>query len=171
MRTRSVEFDYLSTFDTAEPRHHRVAPYSIFFCPEGHGYLDATALDISPRNNEPAYATISYRLNRIVSGSVKILPENLPAERPQPQRYALVYHLLPVVARRHDVAAYFPNTQITYHDDSSATVTATITNLWQVRQILLRYGTACTVLKPPELVELFRATTQGLWEIYQHPGP
>ena len=72
----------------------------------------------------------------------------------------------PMVARRRDVAAYFPNTQISYHDDGSASVTATVTNLWQARQILLRYGDACVVSEPPELVALFRATARGLSALY-----
>jgi hypothetical protein len=64
------------------------------------------------------------------------------------------------------VAAYFPDTQIAYHDDGGATVTAMVTNLWQTRQILLRYGDACEVLEPAELVALFRKTAHGLSEIY-----
>jgi predicted DNA-binding transcriptional regulator YafY len=94
----------------------------------------------------------------------------LPPARPHPHTYTLRYRLLPVVARRRDVAAYFPETQMTYHDDGSATVTARVTNLWQTRQILLRYGDACTVLEPPELVDLFRATSRGLAQIYD-PQP
>jgi hypothetical protein len=90
----------------------------------------------------------------------------LPPERIQPPSFALCYHLLPEVARRRDVAAYFPQTQIEYHDDGSATVTAVVTNLWQARQVLLRYGTGCKVLRPPELVELFRQTAQGLASLY-----
>ena len=34
------------------------------------------------------------------------------------------------------------------------------------RQILLRYGDACEVLEPAELVALFRKTARGLAEIY-----
>lgn len=165
-KRQELAFDYLSTFDETTPRHHRVAPYGIFFRPEGHGYLDATLLEVTPRGNEPRYAAISYRLNRIVSGTVEVLPTVLPPERKRPNTYTLCYRLVPVVARRRDVATYFPGSQITYHDDGSATVTATITNLWQARQVLLRYGTACIVLEPPELIDLFRATARGLVEIY-----
>jgi hypothetical protein len=74
--------------------------------------------------------------------------------------------LHPVVARRRDVATYFPQTHIDYHEDGSATVTAVVTNLWQTRQILLRYGTGCCVLEPPELVALFRETASGLAQMY-----
>lgn len=84
---------------------------------------------MKPAGGETIHAAIDYRLDRIVPGSVKVLPTMLPPERVVPRFYPLRYHLLPVVARRRDVAAYFPNTQIEYHDDGSATVTTTVTNL------------------------------------------
>lgn len=163
---RLLEFDYLSTYDIDTPRRHCVAPYAIYFIPEGHGYLDATILDVSPDGNEPKYAAISYRLNRIVSGTVTILPDSIPPERPKSPTYTLCYRLAPIVARRRDIAVLFPKTQIEYHEDGSATITATITNLWQARQMLLRYGAGCEVLEPPELIDMFRETTSGLADIY-----
>jgi len=45
-------------------------------------------------------------------------------------------------------------------------VTATVTNLWQTRQVLLRYGDACEVLEPLELIALFRKTAAGLANLY-----
>jgi hypothetical protein len=161
-----LSFSYWSTFDTEAPRRHRVAPYGLFFRPEGHAYLDATLLEVTPAKSETIHAAIDYRLDRIVVGTVAVLPTMLPPRRPRPRAYTLRYRLLPVVARRRDVAAYFPDTHITYHDDGSATVTATVTNLWQTRQILLRYGDACEVLEPPELIALFRATVAGLTALY-----
>ncbi len=107
---RQLVFDYLSNFDE-HPRRHRVAPYAIFFRAEGHGYLDATLLDVSPRGYELPNTTIWYRLNRIVSGSITILPDVLPPQRMQPLSYRLVYRLAPVVARRRDVTVYFPETR------------------------------------------------------------
>jgi predicted DNA-binding transcriptional regulator YafY len=163
---RELEFSYLSTFDTDTPRRHRVAPYAIFFRPEGHVYLDATLLAVVPAQGETLHAAIDYRLDRIVAGSAVVLPAKLPPQRLQPRSYTLRYRLAPVVARRRDVAAYFPQTQIDYHDDGSATVTATVTNLWQTRQILLRYGDACEVLEPAELIALFRKTAAGLMRLY-----
>jgi predicted DNA-binding transcriptional regulator YafY len=163
---RELAFQYWSTFDTDMARHHRVAPYGIFFRPEGHAYLDATLLEVTPLGGETLHAAIDYRLDRIVVGTVHILPQMLPSQRLQPMTYTLRYWLHPIVARRHDVAAYFPSTQIVYQDDGSAIVTATMTNLWQTRQVLLRYGDACHVLDPPELVSLFRTTAAGLARHY-----
>ncbi len=163
---REIVFSYWSTADVDAPRRHRVAPYGVFFRPEGHAYLDATLLEATPTRGETLHAAIDYRLDRIVTGSVVVLPAMLPPQRLQPRAYTLRYKLLPIVARRRDVAAYFPDTLITYQDDGSATVTATVTNLWQTRHILLRYGDACQVLDPPELIQLFRETTAGLTRLY-----
>jgi predicted DNA-binding transcriptional regulator YafY len=163
---RELAFDYLSTFDGELPRRHRVAPYGIAFRAEGHGYLDATVLEVAPRGGETLLAAIDYRLDRIVAGSVELLPTMLPPIRPGPATYALRYSLVPQVAHRRDVAAYFPNTRISYRDDGGAEVTATSSNLWQARQILLRYGDACIVHEPAELVALFRRTAEGLARLY-----
>ncbi|MBX0326229.1 WYL domain-containing protein [Oscillochloris sp. ZM17-4] len=163
---RELSFAYLGSFDGDQPRHHRVAPYGITFRPEGHGYLDATLLDVTPRGGEVIRAAIDYRLDRIVAGSAAVLPTMLPPQRALPPSYRLRYTLVPQVARRRDLAAVFPEAQISYRDDGGAEVTATVTNLWQARQLLLRYGDACTVHEPPELVELFRKTALGLAEIY-----
>jgi predicted DNA-binding transcriptional regulator YafY len=169
-RRQELVFDYLGTFDEDTPRRHRVAPYLVFFRPEGHGYLDATLLEATPHGNEIVRSAIHYRLDRIVPGSARLLPQMLPPQRVAPPTYTIRYRLLPVVARRRDVAAYFPNTIIDYQPDGGAFVTATITNLWQARQILLRYGTACEVVEPAELVELFRATARGLAALYERGG-
>ncbi|MFV9504479.1 MAG: helix-turn-helix transcriptional regulator [Oscillochloridaceae bacterium umkhey_bin13] len=166
---RELAFDYLSTFDAETPRRHRVAPYGITLRPEGHGYLDATLLEVKPRGGETLHAALDYRLDRIVTGSATILPTVLPATRISPPSYQVRYSLVAQVARRRDVATYFPNSDITYHADGSAEVTATVTNLWQARQILLRYGDACLVHEPAELVELFRKTAQGLGHLYLPP--
>lgn len=167
---RELSFSYLSSFDQATPRRHRVLPYRLFVRPEGHVYLDATLLEVSPSGGETPHAAIDYRLDRVVPGSAELLPRMLPPQRPRPRRYTLIYDLHPNVARRRDVASYFPETEITYHADGSATVSAQITNLWQARHILLRYGDACVVRAPTELISLFRKTAAGLYHIYGDEG-
>lgn len=167
---REIAFDYRSTFDAEQPRRHRVAPYGVTFRPDGHGYLDATVLEVAPKGGEILYAAIDYRLDRIVPGTAEILPAMLPPERLPSPHYTVRYTLVPRVARRHDVTTHFPDTAIDYHPDGSATITATVTNLWQTRQVLLRYGDACQVHEPPELVALFRQTALGLIRLYGAEG-
>ncbi len=166
---RELQFRYLEA-DGSE-RQHRVAPYHVFFRPEGHAYLDATVLEVIPAGPPARLTAVEYRLDRIVPGSAQILSQVLPPVRPAPPSYRLRYRLTPAVAKRRDVAAYFPETEIVYHDDGSATVSATITNLWQARQILLRYGDGCMVEEPPELIEKFQETARGLAAIYGVTSP
>ncbi len=93
----------------------------------------------------------------------------LPPQRVAPPSYQLRYTLVPQVAYRRDLATYFPHAQITYQANGSAEITAMVTNLGHARQLLLRYGDACIVHDPPELVALFRKTAQGLGRIYDLP--
>lgn len=165
-RRQEVAFLYWSTLDSKQPRYHRVAPYRIFR-PEGQSdLLDATLLEVRPAGEETVHDTVHYRLEHIVPGSVELLPNALPTERIIPPVLTLRYRLAPRMARQQDVLPYFPGTQISYQDDGSALVTATITNLWQTHQVLLRYGAACEVLEPPELVALFRETAQEFAQVY-----
>lgn len=158
MQRQELTFAYRSPRADGATIQHRVAPYEIVYRPEGHAYLDATLLEVTPRDPAaPIPSPVHYRLDRIVPDSLEILPTVLPPLRPQPPIYHLSYRLDPAVARRKDVAPHFPNTEIVYNEDGSATVTAITTNLWQARQTLLRYGPACTVLEPANLVGLFRA--------------
>jgi predicted DNA-binding transcriptional regulator YafY len=164
---RELQFIYRSNSPEGAMVRHRVAPYTILFRPEGHVYLDATTLAVEPRLPGTVIPDAAhYRLDRILPESVTILPTMLPPGRIAARTIPITYHLVPAVARRRDLAAHFPETRITYHDDGSATIQAVTTNLWQARQTLLRYGTACAVTEPPELVELFKATARGLAAIY-----
>jgi predicted DNA-binding transcriptional regulator YafY len=105
---------------------------------------------------------VEYRLERIVRKTAQLLPTMIPAKRPAQPTYRLVYKLDAAVARRKDLATFFPDSQITYHDDDTATVEAVVTNLWTTRQVLLRYGGACVVIEPPELIEMFRETAREI---------
>ena len=111
-RRQELEFDYLITFDLDQPRRHRVAPYLVFFQPEGHGYLDATLLAVTPAGGERIHAAIHYRLDRIIPGTAHVLPTMLPPQRIAPPSYQLRYHIVAAVARRREIATYFPGTQI-----------------------------------------------------------
>ena len=55
---RELVLAYWSTSDVDVPRQHRVAPYNIFFRPEGHAYLDATLLHATPARGESLHAAI-----------------------------------------------------------------------------------------------------------------
>lgn len=164
---QEISFEYVSNQPGAPRVWHRAAPYEIVFKPDGHAYLDAATLQ-----TEPADATVKlpiatpYRLDRIVGETLQILPTTLPPQRLGVRTYTIRYRLHPNVARRKDIAHHFPDSQVVYHDDESATVTAKATNLWQARQTLFRYGSACVVEEPPELVELFKKAIREMTNAY-----
>lgn len=162
------EIEFLYTGLNDETALYRVQPYEIVIRPEGHIYLDGNRVSVTPSHALPKTQSQvqQFRLDRIDAESIKLLPNKLPAERTGLKTYQIKYKLSNEVARRRDVASYFPETVFEYHDDGSATVTASVTNLWQTRQVLLRYGHVCTVLEPPELVEMFRESAKGLYQNY-----
>jgi predicted DNA-binding transcriptional regulator YafY len=167
IQRQELAFAYRSPRADGATIQHRVAAYEIVFRPEGHVYLDATLLEVQPYDPAaPIPSPVHYRIDRIVPGSLVILPTMLPPTRPQPPIHLLRYRLAAAIARRLDVAILFPSAVIDYHDDGSATVTAVTTNLWQARQTLLRYGPGCTVLAPVELVELFRSAIREMAQNY-----
>jgi predicted DNA-binding transcriptional regulator YafY len=167
MWRQEICFEYISNQPGIPRVWHRAAPYEIVFKPDGHAYLDAATLQ-----TEPADATItlpiatSYRLDRIADETLRILPTTLPSQRLGVRTYTIRYRLHPNVARRKDIAYHFPDSQVAYHVDESATVTAKATNLWQARQTLFRYGSACVVEEPPELVELFKKAIREMANAY-----
>lgn len=164
---QEICFEYRSNKPGVPHTWHRAAPYEIAFKPDGHVYLEAATLETKPSDRTVKLpAATSYRLERIVSETLQILPSTLPSHRLGVKTYTLRYRLHPNVARRKDIAQHFPETEVVYHDDESATVTAKATNLWQVRQTLLRYGSACVVEEPPELVELFKKTLREMASEY-----
>ncbi|MDW8148107.1 MAG: WYL domain-containing protein [Roseiflexaceae bacterium] len=167
LRKHEVEFDYRSPHTPDDAAlHHRVAPLE-FVYREGHTYLDAFCLASDVPNLAGQF--VFYRLNRIVPGSVKRLPQVLRRDYRRP-KYPVRYWLAPAVARQRDVAEWFPETRIDYADDGSAMVTAVTNDLWRAHQILMRYREHCRVLEPAQLVEMMRASIRRMAALYLN-GP
>jgi predicted DNA-binding transcriptional regulator YafY len=167
---QQLRFMYMSNFEQNEARRHTVSPYGLFMR-DGHMYLDAVLMSVEPAGHALPLTSVEYRLERIVKKSAQLLPIMNPPERPPQPQYRLVYRLEPVVARRRDLATFFNDSVIEYHDDGSATITATVNNLWTTRQVLLRYGGTCEVVSPPELVAMFRDTITQMANKYQMTTP
>jgi hypothetical protein len=51
--------------------------------------------------------------------------------------------------------------------DGSAIISAQTSDLWQARQILLRYRKHCRVLESPELIELMRERIERMARMYR----
>jgi len=165
-----LTFRYWGLNDGEAPRRHRVAPYGIFFRNNGHTYLDATLFEVQPAGAEQLLTAVDYRLDRIVPGTAQILPNALPPERPKAQTFTLRYWLHPEVAHEGNGVSFFPHTRVEYGDDGSALVTATVSNLSVARDVLLRYGSHCRIIEPPELIDLIRETVDAMASLYGAPA-
>ncbi len=163
LRRHALRFQYRSTF-SAEPELHRVAPVRLFVR-DGHTYLEAYCFHSPHRATIGRY--ISYRVDRIIAESLHVERRLLPPELPPRPRWHIRYRLSPQIARNRDIAIWFPQSEVTYHADGSAEVSAVTTDLWQAEQILLRYREHCRVLEPPELIEMLRKTTERMWRMYE----
>ncbi|MEI6179165.1 MAG: WYL domain-containing protein [Chloroflexales bacterium] len=157
---RFISFLYRSSYaQDGAVVAHRVAPYELMFR-DGHTYLDAFCHACPLRDVEGHY--VLYRADRIVADSLELHPTQLNLGPPPRRRYPLRYRLAPQVARQRDIALWFPESSVQFLEDGAAEVTAEITDLWQARQILLRYREHCRVFAPPELVALLRESVQRM---------
>lgn len=164
---RQLSFLYRSNYDTDDqPQSYLVAPY-LFYFRDGHTYLDCTVIRAPTEFQRLQQRAIQFRLDRIVPKTARMLSESAPEPRPPQPTYQLVYALAATVARNRDLAHWFPGTTIDYRDDGSAVVSAEVTNLWQARQILMRYIEHCQVLEPPELVHLMRQSVLRMAQVYR----
>ena len=89
--------------------------------------------------------------------------------RPAPRTYLLRYNLTPNIARN-GVSQHFPSQQVKAHPDGAATVTAKITDLFEARQLMLKYGENCVVESPPELVKQMCVIAAHFAQTYPTPG-
>jgi len=162
---QQLSFAYRSSYvDGDTVVLHRVDPYGLLFR-DGHHYLDAFCHDCGDPSIAPRYRL--YRLDRIVDDSVRLLPDVLPPIAPLRPRHRLRYTLGPDVARQRDIALWFPGSAVRFQPDGSAEVSAETADLWQARQILMRYRELCQVHEPPELVKLMRTSAALMARLYQ----
>ncbi|MFV9504089.1 MAG: helix-turn-helix transcriptional regulator [Oscillochloridaceae bacterium umkhey_bin13] len=161
---QQISFAYRSSFVSDETVVlHRVAPYRLIFR-DGHHYLDAYCHDCGDPTIAPRYRL--YRLDRLVADSLRTLPTVLPPLAPSRPSYQLHYTLSPHVARQRDIALWFPGSEVHFLPDGSAEIHARCSDLWQARQILLRYREQCVVHAPSELVALIRESIARMAELY-----
>ncbi len=160
-----ISFDYVSSYASGgEALRHRVAPYDLLYR-DGHTYLEAVCLEC--RIPELLNSYVLYRVDRIAAPSLRVLPSQMPPGTARRRSYTLRYWLSPRIAARRDIALWFPGSQVAFSDDGSAMVTAEIHDLWQARQIMLRYREHCQVLEPPELISMMRESIERMVDVYK----
>lgn len=158
LRDQQLEFTYRSPSHGKEVRH--VIEPRPFIYKDGHIYLYGWSLDYQKE--------LPFRLDYIMPGTATMLRIRNVRSRPSPRTYLLRYHLTPAIARN-GVSTQFPEQQVEEHPDGSATVTAKIDDLFEVRQIMLKYGENCTVESPPELVARMQPVATHFARIYLTP--
>jgi predicted DNA-binding transcriptional regulator YafY len=152
---QQLDLTYRSSREGIE-RRHTVEPRPLIY-KNGHVYL--------PVYNVVIHREFDLRLDNIVPGSTRVLPQYAAPGRPLPPSSTLRYRLSPAIARHH-VSDHFSGQRVERHADGSATVTAEITDLFAARRLLLGYGEQCEVLSPPELIADMRATAAALYSTY-----
>lgn len=145
LRRQQLAFSYRSPGSGKEVRHV-IEPQPLRY-KDGHIYLYGWSIDYEKE--------LQFRLDYILPGSARMQPKTVMPTRPPARTYLLRYHLTPAIARN-KVSQHFPDQNNEPHADGSATITATISNLFEARRILLSYGENCTVESPPELLKLLQ---------------
>lgn len=162
-----VAFRYDSPLNPGISRH-RAAPYDLTYR-DGYTYLEAFCLECHDETADLEGRYVFYRLDRIVAGSFRKLPRQLPPGRPPRPIYRLRYRLAPELANRRDMAFWFADSQVAFESDGAAIIQGQTTDLWLARQILLRYREFCRVLEPPELVTIMRECLERMQAQYREP--
>src|SRR5262249_40427324 len=127
----------------------------------GHVYLRGRHVEMNKN--------LTFRLDYIVPGSATMLRTKFTNNRPFAPTYQLRYWLGPAIAR-HSVSEHFPGQEVERHPEGSAIITAQITDLFEARQIVLKYGENCIVYEPPELVEQMRVVREHFVRNYCRGG-
>ena len=172
VQRRRIELAYRSPQqEDSEPRRHVADPYERFFdTVRGHYYLRGWChCTDGPLGRRDQRRYFSYRLGRIAA--LEMLSNKLPPFPPSAPRYAVVYELMPQVARlgvtRHREIAIIG---IEQREDGSAVVRGTTDNpFWMVRT-LLHYGPNCQVIGGPEMKREMRKVVGQMAELYQEKG-
>ena len=157
LRGQQLEFTYRSP-GKGKDVHHVIEPRPLVY-KDGHIYLSGWSLDYQTE--------LRFRLDYILPETAKMLSKRIAQSRPR-RTYLLRYHLTPQLARN-GVSDQFPEQKVEPHSDGSATITAKVDDLFEVRQIMLKYGENCTVESPPELLERMQPVAVHFSRTYLTP--
>lgn len=159
-RHQLLEFLYLSPRhpEGTEPKLHQVEPYNLEYR-DGHLYFEGYNL-----KTDKVY---SYRVDRIIPGTVKLLPDMFVPRSKITSLITIRYRLSAEIAR-FGASIRFRNQREEKQPDGSTVVAGEASNLFEAMRKLLRYGSHCRVLEPPELVELMRTEATKLAALYEY---
>lgn len=167
---QELQFDYLSSqHNDGILRQHHIQPWDLYFSDRGHWQLRGYCL-FNDGPNGPWHPNdyINYRVSRIVSGSVAILPRKLPGVRPFGRPKEAIFELAPAIARfgvsiRKEL---HEEPKIRVMDEGWVRVEGKTLDVFNLSRNLLYYGRYCRVLGGPELLAEMRKLARELNEIY-----
>jgi predicted DNA-binding transcriptional regulator YafY len=172
---QELTFDYqTSGDDEVKIRQHHVQPWRVELTDRGHWRLQGYCLfcDSAAGPQEPRDYR-HYRLSRIVSGSVRVLPRKLPPIRPVGKPRRVVFEMSPRIAR-FGVSArreLIDEPQITPMANGWVRVEGRTLDVFDLARNLLYYGGNCRVLGGPELLAEMRGLVDDLAALYRTPAP
>ena len=156
---RQLMFEYRSPIYPEDelPKRHVVEAYDLEYR-DGHLYFQGRGV----RGGE----VLTYRVDRIVPGSARVLPTKfVPRQRLHRWR-TIRYRLAPEIAR-FGASKRFLNQREEKQPDGSVIVTGETHDLFDATRKLLKYGSGCQVLEPPELVAEMKRVVREMAKIYE----
>lgn len=108
----------------------------------------------------------TYRVDRIVPGSARVLPTKFVPRQRLHRWHTIRYRLAPEIAR-YGASKRFLNQGEEKQPDGSVIVTGETHDLFDAMKKLLKYGSGCQVLEPPELVAAMKREVREMVKIYE----
>lgn len=162
-------FDYRTGHEAVVRRRHHVQPWDVVFTDRGHYRLLGFCLSCEgPEGHTEPRDYRHYRLSRIVSGSVQVLPRQLPPIRPHGRPRRVVFELSPTIAR-FGVSArkeLLGEPAVTTAADGWTRIEGQTRDVFELARNLLYYGDHCRVLGGAELLEEVKGVVKGLAALY-----
>ena len=159
-----ISFSYTplaQSWDAEPVLHEHIEPYELEYR-EGHWYFTAYVHELN--------SFLDYRVDRIRPGSVRSSEAHdrfTPGTRKGPG-VKIRYWVSPMLARHASLSARLRDQHVRMlENDQGAIVEGYARSVWWARRLLLGYGEHVKALEPPELVEMMRATTKTMNELYE----
>ncbi|MCB0037766.1 MAG: WYL domain-containing protein, partial [Anaerolineales bacterium] len=168
---QEIQFDYQSSqHEDGLPRQHHVQPWDLYFSERGHWHLRGYCLfNDGPNGPWQPNDYITYRVSRILPGSVEILTRKLPPVRPFGRPKEVRFDLAPAVARfgvseRRELVDPPKLTQL---DRGWVRVEGKTHDVFGLARNLLYYGRNCRVHGGTELLYEMQTLVRQLGELYE----
>ena len=123
---------------------------------DGHVYFEGYS--------SAAEQVLQFRVDRVVPGSVEVLPTRYPSGRRR-RAIQIRYRLSPAIAR-FGASRRFDKHQETILPDGWVEVTAETKDLFWASKTLLKYGENCIAVEPPELVAEMKRVVSEMMRNY-----